>query len=338
MPVKLPRVLLVACVLAASSTPLFAADRGKEKLPKLFSEPASTHSASVVRVKSDFKEVSLGTIISADGLLLTKGSELRGELTCVLGDGSAFDVEYVAYHKETDLALLKIKASGLTLKPVQFADPKVAVVGNWVAASDHNGTAIGVGVVSSGSRKLYREEAIIENANKGYLGIRLADPDEGEGVVVRAVMPKGAAASAGLEENDLICELAGKLVKNRDKLIELLEVYRPGETIQLRVKRGEKELSLKVKLGQRADFDRSDFQNSMGGSLSGRRTGFPAVIQHDTYIRPIDCGGPLIDLDGKVLGINIARAGRVETWTLPADVITKAITDLKSGKYPPPGQ
>ena len=338
MPVRSSRVLIAVAVLAASSTPSFAADRGKEKLPKLFAEPTSTMAVSVVRIKSDFKEVALGTVISSDGLVLTKGSELRGEITCVMGDGSAFDMEYVGYHKPTDLALLKIKATGLTVKPVQFADAKVATVGNWVAAADHNGTAIGVGVVSSGVRKLYRDEAVIENANKGYLGIRLADPEEGEGVVVRGVMPKGAAAVAGLSENDLISEVAGKMVKNRDKLIELLEVYRPGETITVRIKRGEKELSLKVKLGQRADFDRGDFQNSMGGSLSGRRTGFPSVIQHDTYVRPADCGGPLVDLDGKVLGINIARAGRVETWTLPADVITKAIEDLKSGKHPAPGQ
>jgi serine protease Do len=52
-------------------------------------------------------------------------------------------------------------------------------------------------------------------------------------------------------------------------------------------------------------------------------------------IRPSDCGGPLVDLDGKVLGINIARAGRVETWALPGDVIQPILKDLKAGKHSP---
>jgi serine protease Do len=53
-------------------------------------------------------------------------------------------------------------------------------------------------------------------------------------------------------------------------------------------------------------------------------------------LRPTDCGGPLVDLDGRVLGINIARAGRVETWALPGDVIKSLIKPLKDGKYPAP--
>jgi S1-C subfamily serine protease len=43
-----------------------------------------------------------------------------------------------------------------------------------------------------------------------------------------------------------------------------------------------------------------------------------------------------VDLDGNVLGINIARAGRVETWALPPDVVKPLIADLKAGKFPPP--
>ena len=50
--------------------------------------------------------------------------------------------------------------------------------------------------------------------------------------------------------------------------------------------------------------------------------------------RPNPIGGN--DLDGNVLGINIARAGRVESWALPAEVIRPLIAGLKAGKFPPP--
>jgi S1-C subfamily serine protease len=73
----------------------------------------------------------------------------------------------------------------------------------------------------------------------------------------------------------------------------------------------------------------------MGGELSGRRSGFPAVLQTDMVIQPKDCGGPVVDLNGNVLGINIARAGRVETWILPSEDIRPLLNDLKSGKFAP---
>ena len=50
---------------------------------------------------------------------------------------------------------------------------------------------------------------------------------------------------------------------------------------------------------------------------------------------PHNCGGPVVDLDGKVLGVSIARAGRVETWILPSETIRPILADMKAGKYPP---
>ncbi len=43
-----------------------------------------------------------------------------------------------------------------------------------------------------------------------------------------------------------------------------------------------------------------------------------------------------MDLDGKAVGINIARAGRVETYAVPADAILAVLPALKAGKMPPP--
>ena len=64
---------------------------------------------------------------------------------------------------------------------------------------------------------------------------------------------------------------------------------------------------------------RSEFQNNLGGRLSVRRFGFPVALQHDTVLRPDDCGGPVVDLDGRVIGFNIARAGRTESYAIPTE-------------------
>ena len=66
-----------------------------------------------------------------------------------------------------------------------------------------------------------------------------------------------------------------------------------------------------------------------------RRAGFPSYLQHDTILKPQDCGGPIVDLDGKVIGINIARAGRTETYTIPADAVRPLLFDMISGKLAP---
>jgi serine protease Do len=72
--------------------------------------------------------------------------------------------------------------------------------------------------------------------------------------------------------------------------------------------------------------------NKLGGQLSFRRGGFPNAFAHDTVLKPEQCGGPVVDLNGRAVGINIAREGRTESHAIPAQVIVGLITDLKSGR------
>ena len=73
----------------------------------------------------------------------------------------------------------------------------------------------------------------------------------------------------------------------------------------------------------------------MGGGISNRHNDFPAVLQHDSVLRPADCGGPLVDLSGKVVGVNIARGGRTETYCVPSEALLGLMYDLMSGRLDP---
>src|SRR5690606_2816082 len=84
------------------------------------------------------------------------------------------------------------------------------------------------------------------------------------------------------------------------------------------------------------EINRMAIQNQMGGNLSRRRDEFQAVYQHDTVLKPEDCGGPVVNLQGMAVGINIARAGRTETYVLPADLLSSVLEDTKGDKYPAP--
>ena len=52
-------------------------------------------------------------------------------------------------------------------------------------------------------------------------------------------------------------------------------------------------------------------------------------------LKPWLCGGPLVNLDGKAIGLNIARASRVTTYALPARLVRRIFEQLKAGLTQP---
>jgi serine protease Do len=169
----------------------------------------------------------------------------------------------------------------------------------------------------------------------GLLGVLLA---ETPGLVkVVQVVPSSGAEKAGIAIDDVFVSIDGKPVTTREDLTDAIQAHRLGDSVKIVLMRGEKQLELIATVGKRQEGapTRSDRMNRMGGPLSARNTGFPSVIQHDTVLKPNECGGPLVTLDGKVIGLNIARGGRVESYAIPSDVISAIIPDLKSGRLAP---
>jgi serine protease Do len=298
-----------------------------------FREVVAGAARSTVRVRRDGKDAALGAVVGADGWILTKASELKGDLVCRLRDGRDLPARIMGVQESYDLAMLKIEAKGLT--PVAWRESKDVPVGNWLATPAMGDDPVAVGVLSVEKRKVGKIELERPSSSAGFLGIEI-DPAK-KAVTIKRVIPLTAAAKAKLKADDRIVAISDKPITDRRSLFDVLEKKRPGEVVIVRVQRGDEELELKATLGERPPdyLGRSDFQNQLGSKLSYRRTGFPVILQHDTVLRPSDCGGPVVDLDGKVIGINIARAGRTETYAIPAEVVKTLLADLKSGKLAP---
>ncbi len=73
----------------------------------------------------------------------------------------------------------------------------------------------------------------------------------GPGVRVAKVMPDSAAAKAGFQDGDLIQTINGKKVAHLRGYSDLLKTFAPGDTIQIRILRKGKDLTLKAKLKAR---------------------------------------------------------------------------------------
>jgi serine protease Do len=296
----------------------------------LFRGVVAEAARSTVRVRCDDRPVALGAVVAADGWIITKASELKGDIVCQLHDGRELPARLVGVSEPYDMAMLKIEAK--ELKPVQWRDSKEDAVGSWVATPGMERDPLAVGVLSVAARKLSRPELMRRGGNGGFLGIRIAPIKDG--VKIAEVLHGGAAEKAGFEEDDVILSVGGKSITDADSLFKALSKYKPNDVVTVRVKRKSEEVQLRPKLGKRP-MDRAEFQNQWNNKLSDRRTGFPEILQHDSVLRPADCGGPLVDLDGKVIGINVARAGRTESYAIPAEVIKTLLDDLKSGKLAP---
>jgi serine protease Do len=113
----------------------------------------------------EFQSQSLGSgfIISQDGYILTNAHvvEAADEITVKLTDKREFKAKVIGSDRRTDLALIKIEASGLPA--VRFGDPNKLKVGEWVLAI---GSPFGfentvtAGIVSAKGRSLPQENYV----------------------------------------------------------------------------------------------------------------------------------------------------------------------------------
>jgi serine protease Do len=165
-----------------------------------------------------------------------------------------------------------------------------------------------------------------ESRPHGWLGITVAPVDEG--AEISEITPGSAAEKAGLKNGDLIKRLDGETLQSSDQLIDKLSRMPPNKNVSLSVSRKDKDMELKVTLGRSPG--RLPHDHWGGGPFSDRRWGFNKVIPNDLGISPTDCGGPLVDIDGHCVGVNIARALRVATYALPASVVQETVVKLKA--------
>ena len=290
---------------------------------RAFAPISKTLRGSVVELQMDGSTVALGAVIDVGGLIVTKASEIKaGAVTCKLASGKEVKAVVIAADDENDLALLRVLATGL--KPIRW-ETREPTLGQWAVTPGIGPTPEGAGVVSAAERRILHRRA--------YIGVELFDRKKAR---ITRLMPGYGAERAGLKVDDLVLKVNDEAVDNRDDLTRALLRFREGQTVNLRVRRGEREFDVVVALTNPKADDiqpgerRQESMNRLGSDLSQRSEDFELAIQHDSVLEPWQCGGPLVNLDGKAIGLNIARSGRVASYALPAPLVRKAIEKLKA--------
>ncbi|HEV3078824.1 MAG TPA: hypothetical protein VGY66_03570, partial [Gemmataceae bacterium] len=97
-----------------------------------------------------------------------------------------------------------------------------------------------------------------------------------------------------------------------------------GELVAVSRRREGKTEDVTVRLGH---------EYSVGTQLihpcSYRYTGFPAALASDLNARPEHCGAPVVDAEGRVVGLLIARAMLIESLILPAAEVRVAVEAMR---------
>ncbi len=306
-----------AALQAAEALPAARWSRGAETLAG-YHGVASDACRGVVTVLDGDDPVALGTVVE-DRLVLTKASQLPDKPACRLPGGEVVAAEVVGVDPAFDLALLRVKAEGM--RPVEWsaANPPI---GSLLVAPGPGGDALAAGVVSVARRDVKApvpKSVIRLPRGPAVLPSVLGSPVEGRGYWVELV--EGATRDAGIRPGDVIVSIAGTPIREHSDLAAAVTGRRGRDRVPVALLREGKPLQVTLTL------------KAMGGSLfNGRPGDFPTVIEHDLPLTAEECGGPVVGLDGRAVGVTVARVNAHGCQAVPAEIVRRLLPDLKAGK------
>lgn len=292
---------------------------GLDALRDGFSPAATQVAPSVVRVRSVRGEDlfgCLGIVVDSGGWIVSKSSRVGDfDIRCDIQGGQVLTARVIQRDPSLDLVLLRVDAKRLAAVDLGAAD--LGPIGTLVGSIGRLGDPIYAGVLGGQPRK-------ITNRKWGLLGVTFQQQSAG-GAKIRKLSSGAPAEGAGILVGDLVTSIMGQDVATYGEVVELLRKTQPYQTINLTIERdGEsKDVTLRLGTSDRGSQDLlghnshpADFTVS-----SGRSAGFAAAFRHDMPLEIWECGGPVIDLNGRVVGMNISRLERSGSLALPVSVV-----------------
>ena len=149
-----------------------------------------------------------------------------------------------------------------------------------------------------------------------------------DSVRVKTVRAHSAASRAKIQADDVVRRCNGQRIQSWPDLQAVVANMEPGDHIPFELQRGSERITTSVVAGHSVSTE----LRSAGMRLSARRSGFQNVIPHDGLIAPTACGGPVFDIRGRFLGINIARVSRPRTILLPQKELQKCLRQFEQAR------
>lgn len=264
----------------------------------------------------------IGAVVSADGLVVTKASDLGPRLSFSIG-GESYPAVLLAEDAANDLALLLVDAPPL---PALVWSDEEPVPGAWLCAPRFDGS--GERLVSVGSLGAHLMDAPSIHASARVTNLGFVPEQGTDGIVVASLGSDGRAKSAGLRLNDRVTAISGAPLSTRAALAEALEELSVGDTVRVLVERDSQ--SLELTLETEASWPKplptgALTERGLGVVPSAYRGPLAAALVHDLALSSWECGGPLYGVDGRAVGLNVAAVSSGRSLALPASTVRASI-------------
>jgi len=166
-----------------------------------------------------------------------------------------------------------------------------------------------------------------KGTGKPDLGVARVSPAN-PGVKIERIVDGSSAEVGGLQEGDIILEAGEKPTNSAEELAAAINERKPGDKLKLKISREGKALELEIELAEQEAAPPSGAGTQNKGPVNVRCDKFGSVIQHDALIAPRHMGGPVIDLKGSAVGINLGRSDRTRNFALPAARVVEVLRKL----------
>ena len=229
--------------------------------------------------------------------------------------------QVVARMPQIDVALLKINADEpLAALPPGWSDDLMLGESVIVISVPH---AVSAGLISGVDRA-----GGTQTVRRTVLGISIEQQAPGDaGVLIGNIDAGSGAQKAGMQKGDLILKIDDVAVAGPEQLIKIVSAKKPGDKVELTLRRGGREIEAEVVLSVR--------EESVGGNP--RR----GLVATDAPAGNGSIGGPVINAAGRLIGIIktpiVVGVGKgspfnAGTYLVPIDMIRQAVPAALSEK------
>ena len=158
---------------------------------------------------------------------------------------------------QTDAAINRGNSGG----PLLNINGQVIGINTMIVSGSGNFEGIGFALPINLAVNSYNQIVKTGKVSRGAIGIQFAREDNpsllkvygaSNGVFVSQVTTGGPAAKAGVQVSDVILSVNGHAITSGDELVQMISAAQPGSTVDMKLLRDGKTMTVPVKIGDRA--------------------------------------------------------------------------------------
>jgi putative serine protease PepD len=150
--------------------------------------------------------------------------------------------------------------------PLLNANGEVIGVNSQIATAGGGEGSVGIGFAIPANTVKQVLPALESGSapEHAYLGLQTTTPQNGDdGAQIAQATPGGPSASAGLQAGDVVTKVDGQDVHTPDDVAAAIQDNKPGDKVEVTVRRGGSERTIDVTLGQRPEQVQSQQQDQL---------------------------------------------------------------------------